>query len=156
MQGLKGYRTILVAGLAALAALLGKHVAPDQISAWADVIIAGLCILFAGLRLVTNSPAFSRSPKALEIQGVVESVAPGLSFGGALTDLNDALTALRGHPLLQPSALSAITALANVLATTNPAPVTGAQSAAPQPVEPTSDPVPEPSPAPLPNTPRLS
>lgn len=122
---LKGYKTFLCAALAVLAGVLGKHVAPETLAIYADVIIAGLGVTFAALRVATTTPVFQTvaqdiglSPALLDqIKNTVVSLDPDdkQALGSFVADLNGAVDRLTGHPLFQPATVDAMTTLASLL-----------------------------------------
>ncbi len=175
---MKGYKTFIAAGLTVLLGVLGKHMAPAILSDYCDVIIAGLGLGFAVLRILTTSPVFQAAEAALardvglspdavaQISGMmthaVATLDPGdkASLTEATTSLSGAVAQLTGHPLFQPATVDALTQLAHCVPTllspltaaasslpaAIPAPGNEALQAAPQPMQPTSDPAPAPVP----------
>ena len=140
---MKGYRTIAFSIAVILLGLIGKHLQPDLINEYLDVVFAGIGLGFLVLRLVTNTPFgamiaadLGTSPAA--IQNLVATLDPDLtnSIGSAVDDLNAATARLSGHPLFEPATVSALNALASSLPT----------KATP----PTADPPPAAAPAALP------
>lgn len=165
---LKGYRTLFFGFITILLGLLGKHVAPELIDNYLDVIFAVVGIGIIGLRLITTTPfgqvilhdvGFSDADVVdfSKLAGTLyPSGPPPLEL--AVSDLNAAVGKLTGHPLLQPATVDVLSQLAesvpNVLsalssaqAAAEPAkaePASGEEALrpAPQPPQPTSDPAP--------------
>jgi len=115
---MQGYRTLLLAALTVVSGVLFPHIAPSALANYADVIIAGIGLLFGGLRFVTSTPLGKQVvqqivqavPASDEVFREAESITLP-DFGQIADNLNAAVAKLDGHPLVDPASLQAITAL---------------------------------------------
>lgn len=123
---MKGYRTIALSIATILLGLVGRHVAPDLINAYLDVIFAVIGLGFLSLRLITNTPFGAKiatdlgvSPQT--IQELISRLDPDLpdTLNSAATDLNNAVGTLMGHLPVQQAAIDTLAAAAQTIA--NPA-----------------------------------
>lgn len=145
---MKGYRTIAFSIATILLGLLGRHVAPDLINAYLDVIFAAVGLGFIVLRMVTDTPFGQKIAKDLgtspaAIQNLVATLDPDsqATLNSAVGDLNAAVERLSGHPLLAPDTAQALINLAGTIRDGGAAPSpAGAQNPGPTPA---------PSPAPV-------
>lgn len=149
---LKGYKTFIIAILTVLLGVLGKHVAPEIISDYADVIIAGLGIVFAVLRVATSSPVFLKVEAAMardlglsdtalaQIQAQISNSTLRLdpddkaTFTLLAANLNASVSKLSGHPLFEPGFASAVNQLAENVTNITAALAASPVAAKPEPV----------------------
>jgi len=115
---LKGFRTFFLAAAVLVLGLVGKHLQPEVINQYLDLIFAVISLAIVLLRMVTTTPFgnaiiadLGSSPALLaKVEDVLDPAKTGLS--DAVANLNSAATAINGHPLLAADTSDALKTLA--------------------------------------------
>lgn len=114
---MKGYRTLGFASLTLLIGLVGRHVAPELLDQYLDVIFAAIAVGIVGLRLVTTTAFGQRVEHDLGLSDTAVTALRSLAedlpdssmdIRAAVSDLNAAVARLTGHPLFDPATLAAL------------------------------------------------
>ena len=144
MSRFAGYRTIAFAIVVLLTGLIGRHIAPEVIDHWLDVIFAAVAVGISLLRLATTTPVFATVAADIgidpadiaEIKAAIAALPDMGGIGPAVSALSDKVDTLAGRPVLDPDVVAAITTLAAAA----PSPLTTTITVNAEPAEP---PIPE-------------
>lgn len=111
MKPLTGYRTLAFGFAVTLLGLLGKHVSPELINQYLDVIFAAIGTGIVVLRLMTSSPVFAAIERQVgmsdaqvaDLQNYFEHlvVSNNIDMTNQVQALNESVTKLSAHPLFQ-------------------------------------------------------
>ena len=117
-MNLTGYRMILFGLVMGTAGLLGHHLAPDTLNAWLDVFFFALTIGIILLRAVTKTAVFQHELAAPGIPAEIRDALVSLSSQvrvdrpeliSAVSQLNQSVATLAGHPLTDPATMALLT-----------------------------------------------
>jgi len=154
---MKGYRTIAFSIAVILLGLAGKHVKPDLVNEYLDVIFAAIGLGFLVLRLITDTPFGAKVAADLgttpaDLKQLLSRLDPDMpqNLSQAVTELRQSISLLAAHAPAQSVALDKLEGLVSALGEVAFAPAETDEVKVAADPDPSPTPVPVPSPAPTP------